>query len=206
MRPISRSLLLAAVLAMPLPGAAAETLTGRVVSVTDGDTLTILTPQQKQVRIRLFGIDAPEKDQLWSQQARRFLSDGVFGRQVRVEVRGTDRYGRALGVVYARTPAGNVLDTNESIVEAGLAWAYVRYSKDYVPQEQRARKDQFGIWKDAKPVPPWEWRDQRRPSRPTNLSGALPMRKGSGRGAKRDGSIAASVPFVPYSIPFATRT
>src|SRR5215469_3803670 len=78
----------------------AEELVGRVVGVTDGDTITLVTDAHKQVRVRLAEIDAPEKDQPWGQRAKSLMSELVFGKPVRIETRGTDQYGRALGRVY----------------------------------------------------------------------------------------------------------
>lgn len=133
---------------------ASRTLTGRVVGVADGDTLTVLV-DNRQVRVRLHGIDCPESRQPWGSRAQEFTSSAVRNREARVEVRDTDRYGRTVGVVWLH---GDRTPLNRQLVEQGLAWAYRRYSTEYVPQEDAARRARRGLWADANPTPPWEFR------------------------------------------------
>jgi endonuclease YncB( thermonuclease family) len=153
-----RRSLLAILLLTALP-AWAETLTGRVVAIADGDTLTLLTPERRQVKIRLHGIDTPERRQPWGNRARQALSELAFQRSVRVEVQDTDRYGRKVGRVYA----GRV-DVNAELVRQGWAWVYARYNRDpALPVlEAEARTVRRGLWADSHPVPPWDWRRQSR--------------------------------------------
>lgn len=135
----------------------AATLSGKVVRVADGDTITILTPDKKQVKIRLVEIDAPEKEQPYGQASKKMLSDMVFGKDVTVEWDKIDRYQRTLGRVFV----GDI-DVNLQQVKTGAAWAYTRYlTDDKIKQaEIKARKQKVGLWalQSDQIVPPWEWR------------------------------------------------
>jgi endonuclease YncB( thermonuclease family) len=135
-----------------------EPFTARVVGVTDGDTITVLDGTT-QVRVRLNGIDCPEKGQAFGSQARRLTSELAFGRAVTVRPVGSDRYGRTLAEVVL--PDGRIL--NRELVAAGMAWHYTRYSKDETLSklERQARKVGLGVWSDARPVAPWEFRTTR---------------------------------------------
>ena len=135
-----------------------SSIEGRVVGVHDGDTITVLQGK-KQYKIRLDGIDAPELSQAYGQVSKRFASDFAFGKTARVEIHGVDRYGRYLGEVFVD---GHSL--NRAILAAGLAWHYKQYSKDpsLAALEDRARQGKIGLWKDPSPVPPWEFRRQKK--------------------------------------------
>ena len=130
-------------------------LSGQVVKISDGDTITILTQEKQQVKVRLYGIDAPEKKQPYGQKSKQFLSNLIAGRSVEIQEKGKDRYKRVLGIVYL-----DGRDINEQMVLNGYAWAYVKYSKIYAKQELKARSQNLGLWRD-KPIPPWEWRKLR---------------------------------------------
>ncbi|MBB6431541.1 thermonuclease family protein [Algisphaera agarilytica] len=138
----------------------ADTLTGRVVGVSDGDTITILIDKE-EVKIRLEGIDAPETGQAFGTQAKKALSDQVFGEDVAVVVTDTDRYQRKIGRVYVKV-RGKTRDINLAMVAAGMAWHYTAYSDDpeLAEAEETARKKRRGLWRDPDPMPPWEWRKQ----------------------------------------------
>jgi micrococcal nuclease len=135
----------------------AQTITGKVVGVADGDTITVLdgtTPY----KIRLYGIDCPERGQDFGARAKQFVSDMVFGKQVQVIQEDVDRYGRVVGIVYV----GNTC-VNEEIVRAGFAWVYNQYCKDSVCSqwkglEQQARQSNIGLWSHPDPIPPWDYR------------------------------------------------
>ncbi len=131
---------------------AGQVLTGRVVGVSDGDTLTLLVGRTTH-RIRLHGIDAPESHQDFGSRAKQALSQAVFGKTIRVEVKDRDRYGRLVGVVRAGDR-----DVNAQLAGAGMAWAYRQYSTDYVPEELKARQAKRGLWSGQHPIPPWEFR------------------------------------------------
>jgi endonuclease YncB( thermonuclease family) len=136
-------------------------LTARVVGVHDGDTITVLDRTNRQHKIRLSGIDAPELGQDFSQASKKYLSSLVFGQDVMIEHDKVDRWGRIVGKVLV---GGR--DVNLEMVEAGLAWHFKRYEKEqsqadriaYADAERRARDAKKGIWSLADPVPPWERR------------------------------------------------
>ena len=125
---------------------------GKVVSIHDGDTITVLQGKQ-QVKVRLFGIDAPELKQPYGKKSKQFLVNLVAGKVVEVEENGKDRYKRTIGTIYL-----NDTDINAQMVENGYAWAYRKFSKKYTPQESQAKKQGLGLWRDKEPTPPWEWR------------------------------------------------
>lgn len=134
---------------------AAETLTGKVVAVHDGDTLTALDAGKTQHNVRLHGIDPPETKPAFGTVARKGLADPVFGKVVDVEVVDKDRYGRQVGKVHV---GGRYVKAE--MVRQGLAWRYVQYNKrgEFAQDEQAARAARKGLWADANPVAPWEWR------------------------------------------------
>jgi endonuclease YncB( thermonuclease family) len=142
-------------------------LEGRVVAVADGDTITILDGGNRQTRIRLQGIDAPESGQAFGHVSKRSLSDLVFNKQVVVEYEKTDRYGRTLGKVLT-----DGRDVCLEQVKAGLAWHYKYYQNEQSPEdrrlygeaEQEARNSQRGLWADPNPIPPWDFRRGKHPA------------------------------------------
>jgi micrococcal nuclease len=132
-------------------------ISGKVVSIADGDTITILSGKS-QHKIRLYGIDTPEKGQAFGNVAKKFTSKLVAGKTVDVEAYDTDKYGRTVGVVFA-----NGVNVNQSLIIAGLAWQYQKYCKasfcgDWLRLEQKAKTSGVGLWADNDPVPPWDWR------------------------------------------------
>jgi endonuclease YncB( thermonuclease family) len=149
----------ALVLALHFP-ALAESFQGRVVAITDGDTIRVLRGTE-QVRVRLHGIDTPEKRQALGTRARQYAGELAHEKLVRVEVKDTDRNGRIVGVVIL--PDGRNL--NHELVRAGFAWWFEKYARnddDLARLEQEARKAKRGLWADASPVAPWEFRHQRK--------------------------------------------
>ena len=142
-------------------GAAADWLTGRVVGVADGDTITLLDASNKQHKIRLSGIDAPERSQPFGQRSKQSLSDLAYSRSVSVEWSKRDRYRRIVGKVLE---GGR--DVNLEQVQRGMAWHYKHYQSEqsaadrtrYSEAEVEARAARLGLWADSKPIPPWEWR------------------------------------------------
>ncbi|HGA7067000.1 TPA: thermonuclease family protein [Salmonella enterica subsp. enterica serovar Saintpaul] len=141
-------------------------LVGKVGRVLDGDTFELLVDQQP-VRIRVIGIDAPEKDQPFGKQSRQSLASMVDGNPVAVLVRGKDRYGRTLGTVYAKicppAPCRSVY-VNAEQVKAGMAWAYRFHGQAVDPAmlklETQARSERVGLWSAPNAVEPWKWRHQ----------------------------------------------
>jgi endonuclease YncB( thermonuclease family) len=132
-----------------------------VVGLSDGDTLDVLR-EGKAVRIRLHGIDTPEKAQAFGTRARQLSSELAFQQTITVQVHDTDRYGRLVGEVLL--PDGRSL--NQELVRAGLAWWYRQYAPHdttLAQLEAEARAAKRGLWADADPVPPWAWRKARSP-------------------------------------------
>ena len=135
---------------------------GHVISVADGDTITVLTADKQQVKIRLYGIACPEGGQAFGNRAKQATSDAVFGKTVTIQPMDIDRYGRTAAVVYM--PDGKSL--NEHLVREGMAWVYTKYCKqeDICGQlrklENTVKMGKRGLWTDKAPVPPWEWRKQ----------------------------------------------
>jgi endonuclease YncB( thermonuclease family) len=134
-------------------------ITGKVVKIADGDTLTVLDGANAQHKIRLAGIDAPEKGQPFGTKAREALAGKVFGQTVRVEVIDVDRYRREVGRIYLGDRFVNM-----EMVTDGFAWRYVTYDKpgEFTAAENDAREHRSGLWADPNPVPPWEWRREKR--------------------------------------------
>lgn len=142
-------------------------LTGSVVGVADGDTLTILTGDRKEVRIRLAEIDAPEKGQPFGQRSKQSLSDLVFDKEVQVHVQTTDRYGRTVGRVFIGD-----LDVNLEQIKRGVAWVYRTYSRDssLLSLEEDAKAAKRGLWSEPNPTPPWDFRRAARDRQPSAQS------------------------------------
>lgn len=150
----------------------ADALTGRVVGVADGDTVTILDGDRKQHRIRLAGIDAPEKSQPFGQRSKQSMSTLVFGKEVNVQWVNRDRYRRIVGKVMVAAPncrtdrCPKTLDAGLAQITKGLAWWYQKYAKDqsavdaarYEFAEREARAKRAGLWGYGLPIPPWDWR------------------------------------------------
>lgn len=136
-------------------GLMAGELTGKVVGISDGDTLKLLTPERQQVRVRLSQIDAPESKQAFGNKSRQELARICFGKVASVDVEGEDRYGRKL----ARVRCEGV-DAQSHMVSAGMAWVYDRYvtDKSLYQLQQQAKNDKRGVWSGPEVVPPWEFR------------------------------------------------
>ena len=126
----------------------------KCVGVTDGDTIKVMH-NGKAEKIRLYGIDCPEKNQPFGKKAKWFASDLVFKKIVEVNALNKDCYGRTIAWVYI----GNTC-LNEELLKAGLAWHYKRYSKkkNLSLLEEEARGMKMGLWSDPHSIPPWEWR------------------------------------------------
>ena len=143
----------------------AADLRGRVVGVSDGDTITILDSDRRQHEVRLAGIDAPEKSQAFGQASKTSLSEQAFGRDVVVVWDKQDRYGRIIGKILV-----NQQDVCLQQIRRGMAWHYKQYQKDqalidrseYSEAEAIARASHVGLWRDKDPTPPWEWRHKKK--------------------------------------------
>ena len=139
----------------------AKELVGKVVKVVDGDTITILDANKQQFKIRLGGIDAPEKNQAFGNVSKQSLSEMIAGKEVKIEYNKRGRYGRIIGKVLL----GNE-DINLEQIKRGLAWHYKQYEREqevddrasYAQEEYLAQKDRIGLWKDKNSMPPWDFR------------------------------------------------
>lgn len=155
-----RRILLSLLLVFSLP-LQAEIIRGKVVDVHDGDTITVLDAGNRQTKIRLAGIDAPELDQPYGNRSKKHLSNLVFGQIVDVDGGKLERYHRMIGkiLVHGR-------DANLEQVRAGYAWHYTKYAKEqsstdqvaYAQAESTARTLHYGLWAEAQPMPPWDYR------------------------------------------------
>lgn len=152
---------LLASLALALSFPAWANFTGKVVGIADGDTVTILDADKVQHKVRLNGIDAPEKKQPFGTRSKQSLSDMLFNKTVMVESDKRDRYGRELGKVLV-----DGMDVNLEQIRRGMAWHYKGYQRDqspddrqiYADTENKAKIIKRGLWSEPDPVPPWEWR------------------------------------------------
>jgi endonuclease YncB( thermonuclease family) len=166
--------LLLSLLALPFPASAKEpirTLYGVVVKVADGDTVTVNTEEGTKVKVRLYGIDAPETEkgnrrtgrvskpgQPYGEEAYRAISEKVMGQRVRLDIMDIDRYRRAVSVIWL-----DKRNINLEMVKDGWAWAYRQYlsrpyASVYMGAEERARSERRGLWQQNNPQPPWEFR------------------------------------------------
>lgn len=139
----------------------ADVIVGKIVAIADGDTITVLTDQKESVRIRLAGIDAPEKGQAFGQASKEHLSRLAFEKFVEIHYQTQDRYGRIVGKVLL-----DGIDICLMQIRNGFAWHYKKYEMEqepadrtlYVEAEEQARADQLGLWSEANPIAPWDHR------------------------------------------------
>ena len=132
---------------------------GLVVGISDGDTITVLRNGREQVKIRLYGIDCPEKRQALGSRATQVTGRLCADKVVDIQEADIDRYGRTVAII--TLPDGRVLQ--EALVAEGMAWVWPRYCKlpvcqDWSEIEAKAKESKAGLWLGAEPVPPWEWR------------------------------------------------
>ena len=195
--------LLPLLLFLAVPVGAVE-ISGQVVGVTDGDTLTLLTAEKRQVKVRLAAIDTPESKQPYGTRAKQALSNLAFGQPARIDVQTTDRYGRSVARVYV-----GERDIYAAMVEQGAAWVYRQYAHD--PQllalEAQAQAAKRGLWalSAAEQVPPWEWRQgtQERPSAQTTDRGCRPHPRDRVRGQRAPVNRWRTVPRLVTTCPIA---
>lgn len=137
-----------------------ETIVGKVIAITDGDTFKLLTADSTQIKVRLANIDCPERKQPFSTKAKQFASDAIFNKTVTIQVLKKDRYRRYISnVIY-----DDSLSLCHELVKNGLAWHYVKYSKDTTLQklEDTARLNKVGLWQDPNSIAPWQWRENKK--------------------------------------------
>lgn len=121
-------------------------------SVSDGDTITLLSKGDK-IKVRFYGIDAPESKQKYGQFCKDMLVDFLRDKEIKLDVKDNDKYGRTVGIVYA-----NGEDINKKMVRNGCAWAYRAYTKQYVEDENYAKSNKLGLWQDKNPQNPRDFR------------------------------------------------
>jgi endonuclease YncB( thermonuclease family) len=157
-----------------LPLVTLADVSGRVVAVTDGDTIKVLDADNTEHKVRLTGIDAPERGQPYGTASRNHLAAMVADKQVKVESSKSDRYGRLLGKVWVQpsdcASCGKTLNTNHAQILAGMAWWYRYYAREQSPEdrgryesaEDEAKARKWGLWADPKPTNPYDWRKGKR--------------------------------------------
>lgn len=185
--------------AFPAALVSAEQLSGTVISVPDGDSLVVQS-QGVKTRVRMFGVDAPEKDQPFAADSRAFSKSRLRHQRVNVEVKRRDHYGRVVGVV--RLADGTIFQ--EELLKKGYAWVYRRYTANplYIAAEQNAKRRRLGLWQETSPTPPWEYR------RSHNIGYK------SGKGPQRNNERKSKEPFreqktpsrSPQKLPEGTQT
>lgn len=170
-----KKLVLALALLTPITAFSTE-WTGTVVGISDGDTLTVLNAEKRQVKIRMAEIDAPESKQAFGTQSKQSLSDICFKKSVVVDDHGGDRYKRTLGRIKC-----DGVDANAEQVRRGMAWAYKQYLTDQsiAALEEEAKSNKTGLWTDENPTPPWEFRHGGKTA--NAASKKLPIKKASTR-------------------------
>jgi len=138
----------------------AQRFSVKVVGISDGDTFTCINNDNLQLKIRIYGIDAPEKKQAFGNKSKEYLSSLVFGKTITVDVQSLDSWGRHIAYVY--TPAGE--DVSLLMLKAGMAWHFVKYDNNtsYSAAESDAKKAKRGLWVDKDPVAPWDFRASNR--------------------------------------------
>jgi endonuclease YncB( thermonuclease family) len=154
------TLIILITLILVAPAASDDLITAKVVKVVDGYSITVLALGNKQIKIRLHGIDCPEGGQAFGKKAKQFTSSQCFVTTVQYREVDIDRYGRTVATVYLEDGT----ELNLAILKAGFAWHYRRYSdrQDYADAQEEARRAGVGLWADKDPTPPWEWRRERR--------------------------------------------
>ncbi|WP_276503899.1 thermonuclease family protein [Terrimonas pollutisoli] len=131
---------------------------GTVIKIVDGDTFDLLTADQATLRVRMYGIDCPEKKQDFYQSAKNALAAYIFKKNVQLKITGHDRNRRTIAMVYC-----NGQNINLAMIKNGFAWHFSKYSSDinFAQAESQARKAKAGLWKKPGPIAPWEFRKQR---------------------------------------------
>lgn len=155
-----RNVLFSVFALLALTGTPVLACVGKVVGVTDGDTIKVLC-DGVETKVRLNQIDTPERGQAFGSKAKEVLSNLVFNRTVRLEIVDTDKYGRSVATVWVGD-----MDANREMVRLGFAWAYRKYLQDQtlIEVETEAKSSRRGLWADPNPIPPWEFRKAKRAS------------------------------------------
>ena len=136
-----------------------QTITGKVVGITDGDTFKLLEKDSILHKVRVASIDCPEKAQPFGNRAKQFSSEALYLKTIQISVLKTDRYGRLIAFAFY----DDGLNLSQELVRSGLAWNYDQYSDDEVliNLQIEAKINKIGLWVNKNPIPPWEWRKGR---------------------------------------------
>jgi endonuclease YncB( thermonuclease family) len=134
----------------------AEVIAGKVVTVIDGNTVEIFTPENETYKILLFGIDCPELGQEYGKKAKRYLEKLILNKEVRVEIQGIDRWGNRLGIILFEG-----IDPREELLQEGLAWTSEKNPIEaFELMKEKSKEKGKGLWKEQNPTPPWIFRRQ----------------------------------------------
>lgn len=177
-----------------------STFTGKVVGVTDGDTIKVLRKDGSSltpVKVRLDGVDAPESTQPFGTKSKQFASDMVFGKTVTVEVMDTDRYGRSVGRVHVGGASSPTL--NEASVRAGMTWWYRQYSpKNATLQyaEAQARAEKIGVWSEPDAQAPWDYRHGKTKVAKVPVSSGREATRRTRRGPSATKAVVGTIVYV----------
>ena len=142
-----------------VPACRAQRFPVTVVGISDGDTFTVINRDKLQLKVRIYGIDAPEKGQAFGNRSKQALSSYIAGKEIEIDVQYQDRWGRSVAKAY--TPEGE--DIALLMLRDGMAWHFKRYdsSREYANAEAEARNAGIGLWADANPTAPWDFRKHR---------------------------------------------
>ena len=134
-------------------------LKGKIIHISDGDTVHLLTDNKEKIKIRLNDIDAPESKQAFGNKSKENLKKYIYQKNVVVEYKNKDKYKRVLGTIYYQNR-----DINLQQVKDGYAWVYKKYSKNhnYFKAEKEAKSKKLGLWSDKNPIEPWEFRKNKK--------------------------------------------
>lgn len=137
-----------------------QTINGKVVNIIDGDSFKLLTNDSILIKVRLANIDCPEWKQPFSKQAKQFVSNAIFGKKITIQTLRKDRYRRFISEVIFN----DTVKLSHELLKNGLAWHYKKFSDDEELQiiESKARAKKIGLWQDKNPIPPWEWRKNKK--------------------------------------------
>jgi len=150
-----------------------DSFSGKIVSVLDGDTIVLMTPEKEKVKVRLYGIDTPKGDQHHAQKAKRFTFSLVYDKVVEVIPYDTDMEGRTVGIVLVDN-----MNANEEVIRSGHGWQYRNYCdasfcSEWLQLENDAKISGVGLWHNSDPVPPWKWRKENQEEMSFASSGAI---------------------------------
>lgn len=164
---------------------------GKVVGISDGDTITVLSPDKRQIKIRLYGVDCPEGGQDFGSRAKQFTSNKVFGKTVEIDPLTIDAYGRTVAMV--EVDGSNL---SQMLIESGMGWVFDKYCKmqgcnDWRKRQENAKSRKAGIWSTANPIPPWDYRHtQRKCEVGTEQTSSVPKFSGSSPSTHRSSSAS----------------